>query len=448
MNRKILATAVLGFLQLSPAVSRGQNPLIRDQFTADPTARLFQGRIWLYPSHDIPVAPGKGRPGWFCMADYHAFSSENLADWTDHGVIVSQNSVPWVDSTAYSLWAPDCVERNGKYYFYFPAPGTAMGPRVGMSVGVAVSDSPAGPFVPEPQPIAGVNGIDPCVFIDRDGQAYITWTGMGMRIARLKENMKELASEPQMVTDLPKGMKEGPFLFERNGVYYFTYPHVENKTERLEYATGSGPTGPFTYRGVIMDESPTGCWTNHHSLVEVKGQWYLFYHHNDLSPNFDKNRSVRADSLFFEPDGSIRKVIPTLRGVGLTPANREIQIDRYSGLDASGAAVSFIDTSDRWIGWKSVLNKPGAWIRYNAVDFGGASPKSIVVRYRSTAGGTVEIRTAGRTDGAPSSRVEAPKTADWVLARAPLSGPVTGVRNLVVSLASGGPVEIDWVRFE
>src|SRR5271157_1069870 len=127
------------------------NPLIVDQFTADPTARVFEGKVYLYPSHDIPVVPGKGRTGWFCMEDYHVFSSENLTDWKDHGVIVSQTNVDWVNPTSYSMWAPDCVFKNGKYYFYFPA-GAKKG---GFRIGVAVSDKPYGPFKPEPKPIEG-----------------------------------------------------------------------------------------------------------------------------------------------------------------------------------------------------------------------------------------------------------------------------------------------------
>ena len=119
------------------------------------------------------------------------------------------------------------------------------------------------------------------------------WAGGNIYGAKLKENMLELASEPKVLGVLPdKGLKEGPYLFERNGIYYLTYPHVENKTERLEYATSDKPLGPFKFAGVIMDESPE-CWTNHQSIIEFKNQWYLFYHHNDLSPNFDKNRSCK-----------------------------------------------------------------------------------------------------------------------------------------------------------
>jgi len=124
-----------------------QNPIILDQFTADPAARVFGNSVYLYPSHDIPVKEGHGRAGWFCMEDYHVFSSDNLTDWTDHGVIVSQNKVKWADSTTYSLWAPDCIFKNGRYYFVFPALARDTSKGRGFSIGVYVSDKPAGPFL-------------------------------------------------------------------------------------------------------------------------------------------------------------------------------------------------------------------------------------------------------------------------------------------------------------
>ena len=332
-----------------------QNPLILDQFTADPSARVFEGKVYVYPSHDIPCQKGQGFIG-FCMADYHVFSSKNFIDWEDHGVIVSQDKVEWVDSTRYSMWAPDCIFKNGRYYFYFPAISREKSFQKRQAIGVAVSDKPYGPFKPELKPIDGVYGIDPNPFIDKDGQAYIYWAaGQQLFMAKLKDDMKELASEPQMVKELPAKFKEGPYLFERNGIYYFTFPYVPNTTERLVYAMGDNPMGPFKYTGVIMDESPAGCWTNHHSIIEYKGQWYLFYHHNDLSPDFDKNRSIRADSLFFNEDGTIQKVIPTLRGVGITDAARKIQIDRYSAISKEGASIAYLDTVRKQEGWKTRL---------------------------------------------------------------------------------------------
>lgn len=426
-----------------------QNPIIRDQFSADPSARVFGERVYLYPSHDILATESKGRIGWFCMEDYHVFSSANLTDWTDHGMIITQNKIPWVKPDSYSMWAPDCIERNGKYYFYFPtSPKDTSRYGRGFTVGVAVADKPTGPFIPQAEPIKGVRGIDPNVFIDKDGQAYLYWSAGNIYAARLKPNMLELDSEVKTLGNLPtKGLKEGPFLFERKGIYYLTYPHVENKTERLEYATSNTPLGPFTFKGVIMDESPTGCWTNHHSLIEFKNQWYLFYHHNDYSPNFDKARSVRADSLFFNADGTIQKVIPTLRGIGTTQANSEIQIDRYTALSDEGSAIEFMDPTHPFSGWKTIFSKAGAWVQYNSVDFGSKPARHITVNALSPNGGTLQIR-SNSLKGPVIAELPVPKSKEWKLTKSATITLQTGVQNLFVVLPENKALSVDWIRFD
>ncbi|HPJ78292.1 MAG TPA: family 43 glycosylhydrolase [Prolixibacteraceae bacterium] len=429
----------------------GQNPVIRDQFTADPSARVFNGKVYLYPSHDILAPEGKNlRKEWFCMADYHVFSSDDLIRWTDHGVIVSQEQVPWVDSTSYSMWAPDCVERNGKYYFYFPANKKTQGPngRRGFGIGVAVADHPEGPYIPQPEPIQGIFGIDPNVLIDKDGQAYIYWSMGQIFVAKLKENMLELDSEPLAIPNLPnKGLKEGPWVFERNGIYYLTFPHVENKIERLEYAMGNHPMGPFTMTGVIMDESPLNCWTNHQSILEWKGQWFLFYHQNELSPKFDKNRSTCIDSLFFNDDGTIRKVTPTFRGVGLTHAGDEIHLDRYSLKSETGAAIAFLDTTDTFAGWKTLLQSPQAWVQYNSVDFRAERFKSVRVKTIAPRGGALEIR-LDSPEGAVIAQVNLPAHDAWQEWEVKTKKVKPAVHNLVVVATQGNPVELDWIKFE
>lgn len=428
--------------------SMAQNPLIGNQFTADPSARVFNGKVYVYPSHDILANEHRGRTGWFCMEDYHVFSSENLTDWTDHGVIVSQQAVPWVKPNSYSMWAPDCIYRNGNYYFYFPStPGdSTLADR--FTIGVAVAGKPEGPFTPLPLPIKNVRGIDPNVFIDNNGQAYLYWSQGNIYGARLKENMVELETEPVILKALPeKGLKEGPYLFERNGIYYMTYPHVENKTERLEYATGDNPLGPFKFTGIIMDESPTGCWTNHHSIINFKNQWYLFYHHNDYSPKFDKARSIRADSLFFNTDGTIRKVIPTYRGIGVTSANNEIQIDRYSRISDKGVSIAFLDTANTFKGWKAIFNEPGAWLQYNSVDFGKRRLKTVAVNALSPMGGSLQVR-INNINGPVLAEVTIPAGNNWQEIKMPLLKFEPGMHNLVVLLRGGNTVDADWLRFE
>jgi hypothetical protein len=196
-----------------------------------------------------------------------------------------------------------------------------------------------------------------------------------------------------------------------------------------------------------MDESPTGCWTNHHSLLQFKNQWYLFYHHNDLSPKFDKNRSVRIDSLSFAADGSIRKVKPTLRGVGLTDARQKIQLDRYSRLSSQGATVAFLDTAKTFQGWKTVFTGSG-WVQYNGVAFGQQKPKTVSLRGVSTAGATLQIRLDNAT-GPVIAEVTVPKGGAWQDIKAPILAFKPGTHALFVAPKSKvAAVEVDWVRFE
>jgi hypothetical protein len=441
-TRVLLAIAIAGSSSAGTALAT--NPLIMDQFTADPAARVFDGRVYVYPSHDIIAVPGKGRPGWFCMADYHVFSSRNLTDWQDHGVVVSQTDVPWVDPASYSMWAPDCVSKNGKYYFYFPARARTGGFRIG----VATADQPSGPFTPEPEPMADVRGIDPCVFIERDGSAYLFYAARKIFVARLKDDMREVDGPPKVLENLPtQGLIEGPFVFERNGIYYLVFPHAANKTERLEYAISNHPMGPYQPAGVIMDELPDGCWTNQASVVEYQGQWLLFYHDQDLSPTFDKARSIRADRLLFNNDGTIRKVIPTRRGVGTVEATREIPIDRYSAISRERVSVSFLNPDNPREGWQISLAGEPAWVRFNDVDFGEGALRTVQVRAVAPAGGAIDIR-LDKENGPVLGRVKIDPGPAWKVIKANVQNVSAGVHDLVVTQAGQEPVALDWVRFK
>ena len=430
----------------------GTNPIITNQFTADPTARVFNGKIYMFPSHDIPsvVTHGDGS-SWFSMADYHVFSSEDLTTWTDHGVIVKQEDVPWGKPDAFSMWAPDCVEKDGKYYFYFPNT-TRQG---GFTVGVAIADNPEGPYEIYPEPIKGIHGIDPCVLQASDGNAYIFW-GNG-RCAKLKDNMVELADdnpketvkwsnfEMEMVgvsclQGLPSRQAEGPFAFEYNGNYYLTYPYVRNNTEVLGYAMSKNPMGPYEYKGIIMAEHENGCWTNHHSIVNYKGQWYLFYHHNQFSPHFDKNRSAQIEKLYFNPDGTIQEVKPTMRGVGHIKASSQVHIDRYSSIE--GATVEFLDIADYFLGWKTVFKKAGDKVRFNDVDFGKKAPKTMVLRMRTPKPAEISV-TAGKTG--KTVLFEYP---EWTEFEVPMPIKAKGMQDLEIELIKGDTVEIDWITFK
>ncbi len=455
------------FLLSVPLTAAAQNPIISGQFTADPTARVFNNKVYMYPSHDI-FPPEGTRQDWFSMEDYHVFSSEDLVNWQDHGVIITQNKVPWVRPNSYSMWAPDCVYRNGKYYFYFPSAPAKGG---GFGVGVAIADNPEGPFIPEPEPIKGINGIDPCVLQASDGNAYIFW-GAG-RCAKLKENMKELADdnpkevvkwgnrEMEMVgvnclKDLPNRQAEGPFAFEYNGNYYLTYPYVRENTEVLAYAMSKNPMGPYEYKGIIMAEHANGCWTNHHSIVNYKDQWYLFYHHNAYSPKDDKRRSAQIERLYFNADGTIQEVKPTLRGVGINQADSRIDVDRYSAA-ANGVELAYLDTTNTFRGWEVKLPKKGAWLTYNDVDFSHIGERAyltanvkadkntrIIIREKNKSGKVIaRINVQVETDGQRRRNY----SGQWFAVTAPLLYIPQGVTNLYIA-SEGEAVSIDWLQFK
>ena len=466
MRNTLLSTIVLC---LTASAVQAQNPIIRDQFTADPTARVFNNKVYLYPSHDIKPPVGQ-RQDWFCMEDYHVFSSENLTDWTDHGVIVTQNKVPWVRPDSYSMWAPDCVERNGKYYFYFPsAPKDGRG----FGIGVAVADRPEGPFICEPEPIKGISGIDPCVLQASDGNAYIFW-GAG-RCAKLKPNMKELADDTpkekvkwgnrefemygvNCLKDLPNRQAEGPFAFEYNGNYYLTYPYVRENTEVLGYAMSKNPMGPYEYKGIIMPEHENGCWTNHHSIVNYKGQWYLFYHQNAFSPNDDKRRSVQIDKLYFNADGTIKEVKKTMRGVGINKATEKIEIDRYSTASAD-VTTDLIDTVNTFRSYQATLPVKGSWLQYNDVDFSGVEKTAYLIVNAKAAGNTEFCIREKSAKGKVIARIpmnvvtqmgqfRRDQSNQWLTQTVALQYVPKGVTNLVITCEGDAAVSVNWVQFK
>ena len=286
------------------------NPLVRYMFTADPSARVFGDRLYVYTSHDEDTADANQH---FLMNNWHVFSTDDLVNWIGHGEIFSLDDISWANKQA---WAPDCVERNGKYYLYLPVEQT--------KIGVAVGDTPTGPFKDvlgkplidntDNQAVVGREPIDPAILMDDDGQAYMYFGCRDARVVKLKDNMKELDSDIKPVTI--NGIEgftenndgfygEAPWVFKRNDIYYFVYSNGWASQSTIIYAMGKSPMGPFDYVGEVM--SPVGAGTSHASILEFKGKWYIFYHNNFLSDN-GKRRSVCFDELTFAPDGKINRV--------------------------------------------------------------------------------------------------------------------------------------------
>jgi hypothetical protein len=286
------------------------NPVIPGLF-ADPHLAYFGGRYYLYPTTD-------GYAGWGGTY-YKAFSSADLVTWTDHGVILDHGpDVSWADNSA---WAPAVAAKNGRYYLYFSG-GLASG-NTAKQLGVAVADSPTGPFrdalgrplVTSGQ-FAGGQAIDPAVFTDDDGRSYLYW-GQGVaRVVPLNADMTSF-DPAQARTITPAGYNEAPFVFKRNGTYYFMWSENDTRSEdyRVAYATGSSPTGPWTNRGVVLQKRLAAGirGTGHHSVVQGPGgEWYVAYHRFAVPAGNGTNRETAVDRMEFNADGTLRPIIPTL----------------------------------------------------------------------------------------------------------------------------------------
>lgn len=315
-------------------------PLVKHMYTADPSAHVFNGKIYIYPSHDIDAGiPFNDNGDHFGMEDYHVFSMDNIeSEAIDNGIALHVKDVPWAEK---QMWAPDAACKNGKYYLYFPAK-RADGI---FQIGVAISDSPTGPFIPEPEAIKGSYTIDPAVFKDEDGKFYLyfggIWGGqlqkyrnnkfseeyeephknepaLGPIVALLTDDMKQFDESPREIKILDKKGNvllagdnqhrffEGPWMHKYNGKYYFSYSTGD--THFICYATGDNPYGPFTYQGRILN--PVIGWTSHHSICEVGEKWYLFYHDSSLSKGITHLRSIKVTEITYNEDGSINTIDP------------------------------------------------------------------------------------------------------------------------------------------
>ncbi len=287
------------------------NPLSRIHSATDPDVQVWDDVVWVYCGQDRNVDPAKHEHHYDAMDGYHAFSSSDMINWTDHGEVLHSSDVPWAWEKGGFLWAPGAARKDGKYYLYFPIKNKEGEWRVG----VAVGDTPIGPFKDSGRPLEGLSGIDPKVFVDDDGEAYI-YNNPGV-VAKLKPSMIELAEAPRKIDYAPAEVfeeetlkfLEGAYMHKKDGVYFFSYTNWKNHTHQGFYAVGDSPYGPFEWKGP-MAPHPEGA-QDHHSIVEFKGQWYYFYHisTNNL-PKYKESqgRIVCYDKLFYNPDGTIQMV--------------------------------------------------------------------------------------------------------------------------------------------
>lgn len=312
MFRKCMLAAALGAASLAQA----GNPIVSRIFTADPAVLVDNGRVWLFAGHD--EAPEGGKT--YKMNEWRVFSSCDMRHWTDHGAPLNVATFKWAASDA---WAGDITKRNGKYYFYSTVTHKTIH---GKAIGVAVADSPAGPFVDARGSALVTNDmtretkiswddIDPAVFIDTDGQAYLYWGNTVLKYARLKPNMIEFDG-PIHTVGLDN-FTEASYLHKHAGTYYLSYSR--NFPEETVYMTGPSATGPWSYGGVIMQKN-TGVGTIHHAIFDFNGKSYIFYHNAKLPTGGEYRRSVALEELHYGPGGTILPVVQTAEGPAANPS--------------------------------------------------------------------------------------------------------------------------------
>lgn len=385
MYRKITVLVVIMWISFGMAVY-ADNPVIKDRFSADPAALVHDGKVYLYTGHDEAQINGN----FFVLKEWNVFSSSNLENWELEGSL-SRNEFNWAKND--SAWASQAIERDGQFYWYVTVFNNDPN-EPGYAIGVAQSDHPAEGFKdaigeplispsmtedPEHMGTEPWDDIDPTVFIDDDGQAYMYWGNTHLYYAKLKDNMIELdgAVNKIEIEKMVDSFTEGPWIHKYEEMYYLTF--AVNYPEEIGYAMSDNPEGPWEYKGKLMEKLP-GSSTSHPAIIEFEGEWYFIYHTAALPTGGEFRRSVSMEKMNYNPDGTIQKVIPTATGINETSYTLQaygedelfvrhkgmgIQADpmKEEHLDYKWHVVpGLVDENEAYVSFQSE-NKPGFYLK-------------------------------------------------------------------------------------
>ena len=410
---KILLTAIC-CLSTLPA-SAQNNPIVQTLYTADPAPIVFGDTLFLYTGHDEDDAPEKN----YMMRDYRLFTTTDMVNWTDHGSPLRIGQIAWSTNDAS---AAQVIARNGKYYWYFST-GDRNAPG-GVGVGVAVADSPYGPFKDALGKALITNSmtkyaqhswddLDPTVFIDEDGQAYLFWGNDACYRVKLNKDMISIDGEIQALdikdkTAFTGKYTEAPWVYKRNKQYYLVY--AAEWHENISYSTSKSINGPWKQQGVIMP-TQKGSNTNHAGIVDYKGKSYFFYHNDALPGGHHHDRSVAVEEFKYNADGTIPKITMTdagiVKGVGTLNPYKRTEAETI----AFSKGVKALEIKDKGVVITSIHD--GDHIRVRDVDFGATGPSSFKASTSSRlSGGTIEIHTDG-LDGKLIGTLNTHYTGEW-----------------------------------
>ena len=429
-----------------PLSVQAANPIVQTSFTPDPAPVVFGDELWVFTGCDADGADNYVMTGW------QAFSTTDMQNWTDHGRILEDDEFSWC--TEKNAWASQCIERNGKYYFYFTTTTN------GRAIGVGVADSPEGPYKDVlGKPLCGPNWdyIDPTVIIDDDGQAYLMFGNPKCYYVKLKEDMVTLDGEIKqfdMTTEAFGSGKrgsaygEGPWIYKHDDLYYLVYAsfYGNDSGESQCYSTAPSVTGPWTFRGQIQEQS--NCFTTHGGIIDYKGHSYFFYHKNGLSGGGVFDRSASCEEFTYNPDGTIPKVKFTNAGPAqleyVNPYQRmEAEMINWSEgiktekIDAGTLAIGFIENND--------------YVKVSGIDFGESGAEKFYASVSSNGqGGTIELHLDSVT-GTKIGSVEVPVTGgwqEWTTVDCAVSG-ATGTHDVYYVFKGGDSYlfNVDWWQF-
>ncbi len=360
------------------------NPIIQTLYTADPAPMVYNGRVYLYTSHD----DDKIVDNFYTMRNWRCYSSADMVNWVDHGMAASCADLKWIGNTNNGAWAPQCVERGGKFYLYVPIQGKG--------IGVLVSDSPTGPFK-DPIGKGLINrgnwsDIDPTAFVDSDGQAYLYWGNGTLWYVKLNENMTSYSGNV-ITASKPASYVEGPWFYKRNNLYYMIYAGMDGGSENIQYATSSSPTGPWTSKGVFMPKQGSS-FTNHPGVCDFKGNSYLFYHNAALPGGGSYHRSVCVEQFTYKADGSFPSI-----SMSTTGAKQLGTLNPYDTVQAETICQeSGVETevcSEGGINVDSISNND--YIRVKGVNFGDGAVSFMARVSSATSGGNIELHLDSQT---------------------------------------------------
>jgi arabinoxylan arabinofuranohydrolase len=435
-SRQLLGLALLASTcLLFAAEARADNPIIQNRYTADPAPMVHGDTVYLCTSHDEDVTVDD----FFTMNDWQVFSSKDMVNWTDHGSPLRYQTFSWATGKA---WAPHCIHRNGKFYFYVP---------VSDSIGVAVSDSPTGPFedaIGSPL-LSNYQYIDPTVFIDDDGQAYLYFGNPRLWYVKLNEDMISYSGQVEQipmdaasfgqrngVAERPTLYEEGPWFYKRNDLYHMVFA-MGPLPEPIGYSTSTSPTGPWSYKGVIMSNESGHAFTNHAGVVDFKGHSYFFYHTQELPGGGGFKRSVAVERFDYNTDGSFPTIRKTSEGVTESAAPL-IPYERVEGETIAWAPD--IEVEDKTGGGRVVSEiQNGDSIKVESVNFltGALSFSASVAS--GGAGGSIELRVGSATGMLLGTCMVAATGGwqEWENVSCDVSNEVTGIQDLYLVFKGG-----------